>query len=164
MQGYGWTAYDARTGGSQTIRDAELHIDITTEFLKSEDGNSWTVRVSGTPRSDAPDDLTTTVILHAAIEKASSDSSRTLTCGGQDKRLRTRENVEAECQGEVPGLGSFKLLVTREDESKLVHGTAVNSVDVDEAKIWQAKCMIPFYITTLMSFQKLTLLFYSGVH
>lgn len=140
MQGYGWTKYDPRTGGSQTIRDAELHVDLATEFLKSDDGNSWSVRVSGSPRPDAPDNLNTTVIFHAAIEKTSL-GSRSLDCGDEGQTVRRRQNVEAECHGEAPGLGSFQLSVTTDGQRILVHDTVVNSVEVDEDKIWQAKCM-----------------------
>lgn len=140
MQGYGWTEYDARTGGSQTIHDAELHVDLTTEFLKSDDGGSWSVRVTGTPRSDAPDDLTTTIVFHAAIEKASL-GSRSLNCGDGGEKVRRRQNVEAECRGDAPGLGSFEFSVTTDDKGVPVHDTVVNSVEVDEDKIWQAKCM-----------------------
>ena len=137
MQGYGWTTYDARTGGWQTVRDAELHIDLTTEFLKSDDGNSWSVGVSGEPRVDAPDGLATTVIFHTAIEEAGSDNTRSLEC--------ERKDTDAECSGDVPGLGAFKLSVAADVESRLVHDIAVNSLDVEEDKIWQAKGMSSSY-------------------
>ena len=140
MQGYGWTEYDTRTGGSQMIRDAELHIDLKTQFLKSDDGNSWSVRLVGTPRPGAPDNLTTTVIFHTAIEKADSDS-RILSCGASHQKVRRRQNAEAECHGEVPGLGPFEISVTMDIQGKPVYGTDVHSLDVDEEKIWQAKCM-----------------------
>lgn len=142
MQGYGWTAYDTRTGGSQTVRDAELHIDLTTEFVKSDDGNSWAVRVSGEPRSDGSENVTTTVVLHAAIESSASDDARALSCGGQDRRHRRGQNFVAECRGQVAGLGSFEFSVTRDEENRPVHDTAVSSLDVDEDRIWQAKGMI----------------------
>lgn len=139
MRGYGWTAYDTRVGGSQTIRDAELHLDLSTDFIKSEDGNSWAVRVTGSPRPDAPDDLKTTVILHAAIEKAASDDERTLTCGSAGNKRKAGDEAEVECRGKVPALGSFNLSVTADDQNKPVHDIAVNSVEVPEDKIWQAK-------------------------
>lgn len=139
MRGYGWTAYDTRVGGSQTIRDAELHLDLSTDFIKSEDRKSWVVRVTGSPRLDAPDDLKTTVILHAAIEKAASDDERTLTCGPAGNKRKVSDEAEVECRGKVPALGSFNLSVTADDQNKPVHDIAVNSVEVPEDKIWQAK-------------------------
>ena len=71
MAGYGWDEYDVRRGGRQTIHDAGNKVDITTEFVKfpgGDHGGSWGVRVSGTPREDAPAHLLTTVIFYAAME------------------------------------------------------------------------------------------------
>lgn len=141
MRGYGWTAYDTRVGGSQTIRDAELHIDLTTDFVKSDDGNSWSVRVTGVPRQDAPSDLKTTLILHSAVEKAGDDHARTLTCGHGSQRRRDGDDSSVECRGDVPGLGSFELSVMGDGHNRPVHDTAVRSVRVPESKIWQAKGM-----------------------
>ena len=41
VDGFGWTAYDARVGGSQTIRDGAGHVEIGTDFVKTEDGTLW---------------------------------------------------------------------------------------------------------------------------
>lgn len=141
MRGYGWTAYDTRVGGSQTIRDAELHIDLTTDFVKSDDGNSWALRVTGVPRKDAPSGLKTTVILHSAVEEAGSDDARTLACEHTSKRRRNGDDSSIECHGEVSGLGSFELSLMGDGQNNPVHDTAVNSVRVPESKIWQAKGM-----------------------
>lgn len=46
MQSYRLTAYDTRVGWSQTLHDQYLHIDLTTDFLKTQDGDSWAIRVS----------------------------------------------------------------------------------------------------------------------
>jgi mannosyl-oligosaccharide glucosidase len=135
MQGYGWTTYDTRFGGSQTIHDSKLHIDLDTDFVKS--GGSWAVRVTGTPRLDP--NVKTTVIFHAAIEGATSDSARTLVCG---KGSKDAKNAEAACHGSNPDLGSFEFLVLGDRRNKALHATAVKSVQVAEDKIWQAKCMI----------------------
>ena len=150
MRGYGWTAYDARVGGSRTIRDAELHIDLVTDFIKSDDGASWAVRVTGSPRSDAPDDLRTTVIFHFAVEKAGSDDERTLSCVPEAGERKTSDGVDVECQGKIPSLDSFKVSVTGDEQSKPVHDTAVRSVEVPEDKIWQAKGLFP-YISEMSS-------------
>jgi len=42
MAGYGWEEYDVRTGGKQVIHDRGNHIDLTTEFVKVEGGDSGT--------------------------------------------------------------------------------------------------------------------------
>jgi len=142
MQGYGWTAYDTRIGGSQTIHDQELYVDLTTDFFKSEGGDAWGVRVTGTQRSGAPSDVKTTIVLHVAMEKAAGNNGtdRPLACEHKDHRSkRNGDNTEATCHGEAPGLGSFRLSIVGDANNKVTHGTSVKSVQVPEEKIWQAK-------------------------
>lgn len=143
MQGYGWTAYDTRIGGSQTIHDQELHVDLTTDFFKSEGGDAWGVHVTGTPRSDAPSNVKTTVVLHVAMEKAAGDNGtdRSLACEYKDKGSKANDgNAEVACHGEAPGLGLFHFYVVGDLKNKVTHATSAKSVQVPEEKIWQAKC------------------------
>ncbi|KAK3694649.1 glycoside hydrolase family 63 protein [Podospora appendiculata] len=134
MQGYGWSIYDTRVGGSQTMYDTILHINLTTDFIKSSDGDSWAVRVTGTPRSDhdLPLSVKTTIIFHAAIEQAGSDGTRSLLCGKPG-------GVEAACNGTVPALGSFGFQVVGDAQNNATHDVAVKTMQVPEEKIWQAK-------------------------
>jgi len=78
-QGYDWTFYDTRIGGSQAVHDKQLQLDLNTDFLKSEDGGSWSVGITGTPKQDAPH-VRTSVILHVAVEKADSNGPKFLVC------------------------------------------------------------------------------------
>ena len=75
MAGYGWERYDPRHGGIQSIHDTGNQIDITTSFVKMPDaggkGGHWGVRISGTPRENAPGDLKTSVVFFAAVEGVS---------------------------------------------------------------------------------------------
>lgn len=139
MEGYGWTQYDTRVGGSQTIHDSNLQIDLTTEFFKTSDGLSWGVRVSGVPRPGAPADLKTALIWHIAIEKAETlTNKRNLECSSAEGAM-----AGASCTGTVPGLGSFELQLREagDVESKGLEDSAIRSVTVTEDKIWKAKCM-----------------------
>lgn len=138
MQGYGWTAYDTRVGGSQTFNDQQLHVNLTTDFLKTQDGDSWAIRVSGAPRSDAPTNIKTTVILHATVEK--QDKSKSLVCGDQDNGFKRQGSVKTTCRGEIPALGSFEFHVVGDAKNRLLHNTTVKSAKVSEDDIWQAKC------------------------
>ena len=135
MQGYGWSFYDTRFGGSQTIHDTKLEVDIDTDFIKSDDGNSWAVRITGTPRANAVN-VKTSVILHFALEEAGSDGSKTLSC--HDTAMDQDEAV-AVCQGDVHGLGNFEMQVLGDANNKRLHDPAVRSLRVPEDKIWQAK-------------------------
>lgn len=71
MASYGWTAYDTRHGGTQTIEDAGNTIDITTEFVKKYEGQeagNWALRVKGKPRENAKAGLKTRVVFYVGME------------------------------------------------------------------------------------------------
>lgn len=137
MKGYGWTFYDTRIGGSQAVHDKQLQLDLTTDFLKSEDGGSWSVGITGTPNQDAPD-VRTSVILHVAVEKADSDGPKSLVC---ESHRESKSGPLAACRGEIAALGGkFEFQVLGNAKNNLVHEAAVKSLDVSEDKIWQAKC------------------------
>jgi mannosyl-oligosaccharide glucosidase len=147
MEGYGWTVYDTRIGGSQTFHDAELHLDLTTGFLKSEDGSSWAARIVGTPKP-GPSNVKTSVILHAALEKADSDELKHFVCEGQGK---SNNGVYAICQGDIPAFDTFELQVLGDAKNKILRDTSVRSIRVPEEKIWQAKgvCSNPTWLEYL---------------
>lgn len=139
MEGYGWTQYDTRVGGSQTIHDSNLQIDLTTNFFKTSDGLSWGVRVFGAPRPGALADLKTALIWHVAVEKAESlTDQRNLKCSSAEGAM-----AGTSCTGTVPRLGSFELQLRKagDAESKGFEDSAIRSVTVPEEKIWKAKCM-----------------------
>ncbi|CAH0055870.1 unnamed protein product, partial [Clonostachys solani] len=129
---YGWSIYDTRVGGSQAIYDEELHIDLKIDFIKTEDGKGWAVRIVGTPRSDAPGDLKTAIIIHAAVEQSTNHPPKILACGMANQG-------EAMCSGDITGLGQFTLYTVGDASNKVIHDTFVKSVQVSEAQIWQAK-------------------------
>ena len=137
MNGYGWTQYDTRTGGTQIIHDSKLHIDLTTTFFKADDGLGWRVRVSGTPRPGAPADLKTALVWHIALEGAEGmTDQRNLNCTNV-KETRTG----ASCFGLVPGLGAIELHQQGDAGNVYDEDAAVQSVTVTEERIWKAKCM-----------------------
>jgi mannosyl-oligosaccharide glucosidase len=138
MQGYGWTFYDPRVGGSQAVHDTQLQLDINTDFLKTEDGGSWAVRITGTPKLGATG-VKTTAILHAAVEMADANEPKSLWC---ENHAKNKDGVDAACRGEIAGLGRFQFQVLGDATNNVVHETVVRSVQVPEDKIWQAKCRL----------------------
>ncbi|RYP63256.1 hypothetical protein DL769_007019 [Monosporascus sp. CRB-8-3] len=139
MEGYGWTMYDTRIGGSQTIHDGPGHVDITTDFIKLEDEESWGVQVSARMRLDAPDHVKTAVVFHVALEKAENSNAKTLKCTNAKSEGAGRGINATACYGTDPALGSFELHVVGDASNRLVEGPAVKSLQVSEDKIWQAK-------------------------
>ncbi|KAI1384902.1 glycoside hydrolase family 63 protein [Hypoxylon trugodes] len=142
VQRYGWTAYDTRVGGSQVMHDKELHIGLETDFIKTRIGDNWAVRVAGTPRPDAPHNVKTTVIFHTAVEN--SNDAKTIICGSKDLEGTDREIT---CRGEVDALGSFEFSVVGDAQNNVIHATSVNSIEVPEDKIWQAKSVFKDRVT-----------------
>lgn len=64
MAGYGWTQYDPRMGGIQTIKDNRNKVRLDTEFVKRGDDN-WAVRIRGKPYEK---DGVTSLILYLGLE------------------------------------------------------------------------------------------------
>lgn len=123
MAGYGWTAYDPRIGGSQTVHDQANGLGLTTDFVK--DGAAWALRVRGTPRSHVDADrLATAVIFYLAVD-AGVECARP-----PDARV-------VACRADVPGLGPFKLHI-RDAVSKN-ETTSLHGLDVAADELWQAK-------------------------
>ena len=148
MVGYGWDEYDVRHGGHQTIHDAGNSIDITTDFVKipgGTHGGNWGVRVKGTPREDAPEQLFTTVVFYAGMEGL-----------GNLKVTNEADNLGLEGSvyfaGTSDGLGDFNMEITEGPDTnvhppashesyaeKPLDRTIVASAQIDERNIWQAK-------------------------
>ncbi|RYO78839.1 hypothetical protein DL766_006804 [Monosporascus sp. MC13-8B] len=139
IEGYGWTMYDARIGGSQTIHDSPGHVDITTHFIKSEDEESWGVQVSARMRPDAPDRVKTAVVFHVALEKAANSDAKSLNCTNAKSEGAGKGIDATACYGTDPALGSFEFHVVGDASNRLVEGPAVKSSQVSEDEVWQAK-------------------------
>lgn len=151
MAGYGWDEYDVRYGGHQTIHDAGNAIDITTEFVKvpgGSHGGNWGVRVKGTPRDDAPENLFTTVVFYAGMEGPGN-----LKVTNEADDLGVEGSVKF--AGTSDGLGDFTMEVTEGTEGnvhpppshesyseKPLDRTIVASAQVSEENLWQAKPLL----------------------
>ncbi|KAF2108891.1 glycoside hydrolase [Lophiotrema nucula] len=138
VDGYGWNKYDTRLGGRQTALDGWLHLDMNTNFVKTNDGESWGVRIQGVPKKDAPADVKTTFIFHVALEDMQEVSLKSLECKSDDRNTDAGRVVAA-CQGNDDTLGKFELKAYSDSTNKLTQGPAVLSLQVSEEKIWQAK-------------------------
>ncbi|KAF2672444.1 glycoside hydrolase [Microthyrium microscopicum] len=125
MAGYGWDRYDPRTGGIQTIHDAGNEIDITTSFVKDtsdgENGGTWAVRIKGTPRPGAPEDLKSTVVF--SIASPSTSGLGGLEVDGDPKLLQDTKGLEGDVviKGEDPTLGQYKITVTEGKGKRPMH-------------------------------------------
>ena len=145
MAGYGWDTYDPRTGGSQTIHDAGNFINMSTEFFKHSEraGSQWGLRISGTPRSDAPTGEEWLVIFYIGSEERNPSEDSFLICS------KSNETEAVDCYGNQSQIHNFTLRV----ENLAVHGggqqvghpVSVRSDTVPPDGIWQAKCEFFYY-------------------
>lgn len=150
MRGFGWTAYDARAGGSQIIQDAKLNVDMTTDFVKNDDGSAWAVRVMGVPKSGAPGggEVKTSIIFHLAHESAVGSSKKSLQCERLDGGKGHISG--AKCMGKDPSLGAFEFRINADPKDNNIKFKAIRSLRVTEDRIWKAKGMaesnIPYLV------------------
>uniref|UniRef100_A0A060T494 Mannosyl-oligosaccharide glucosidase n=1 Tax=Blastobotrys adeninivorans TaxID=409370 RepID=A0A060T494_BLAAD len=106
MQGFGWTSYDPRLGGTQVIRDRQNNVDITTEFVKNDEGH-WATRIKGKPLKK---DAKIAVVIYAGLEgEGTFDLASELTPSGISGDVRLR--------GKTPDLGKFDLTITEGPEA-----------------------------------------------
>lgn len=148
MAGYGWDEYDARTGGRQTIHDAENNIDITTQFAKvpgGQHGGGWGVRINGALRPGAHPEMSTTAVFYVGNEGLG-----TLQVQNEYDELGYEGNVEI--LGTSQGLGGFKFEVTKGPSlnrhpvvqhhaafGRPLDRTMVKSVQIPPGNLWQSK-------------------------
>ena len=156
MAGYGWDAYDPRTGGVQTVHDKGNGIDIETSFVKFDGGRGgWGARIKGTPREDAEpgvgsqggvQEMKTAIWFHVGLEGLGSVEV-------QDAEAAEELGFEHDVvlNGQSQDLGDFTLTVTEPEgnshpihthpsyNSKPLDRTFVHSLQVPNEAIWQAK-------------------------
>lgn len=154
MAGYGWDAYDPRTGGVQTIHDKGNGIDLETSFVTLDDG-AWAAKIKGTPREDAEpqagseggiDQIKTAVWFTFGLEGLGSFEVKDPESG---EELGFEGDVEFE--GQTNELGEFTVKVSEPEgnthpihahpsyKTKPLDHTLVHSVQVPDEALWQAK-------------------------
>jgi mannosyl-oligosaccharide glucosidase len=153
MAGYGWTSYDARNGGSQTMHDVGNELDLTTEFVKKHEGQgagNWALRVRGTHKKHTEKGSRTQIVFYAGMEKTKECVKCEMEATAEEKGMG--DDVEVEEVGikiKHPGLGRAGMRITNLKGQKRTkrapvtgkhESMTVKSVNVTEDEIWQSKC------------------------
>lgn len=163
MKGYGWEQYDPRTGGFQVFHDQkEQKIELSTKFIKSMDGNSWTARISGVPAKGHENTLTT-IAFYVGIEGVQNGNKLEL----KDKsQYYSAKGIKGDIafQGKSPQLGNFNLVITENGgpnspknkyPKKSTHPAAKNvppnsarhiSLNVPDDNVWKARDILFTFI------------------
>ena len=161
MAGYGWDAYDPRTGGVQTIHDRGNGIDLETSFVKL-DGGAWGARIKGTPREDAEpmagseggvQSMKTAVWFTVGVEGLGSVEVQDIE-GNEELGFEG----DVSFSGSTGDLGDFTMRVTEPASNshplhnhpsykdKPLDHTFVHSLQVPEEALWQSKGKLHLHI------------------
>jgi len=127
LANYGWTTYDPRNGGVETISDTKNALNLTLAFVKFPDRlKDWSVRVSGLPLGTAWK-WNTTVIFYLGVEQGNNGTTPEISC-------TPSSNGMVNCQGD-----EFHTSMPPPN-SKGTQSTSLRSLRVAKDNLWQAKC------------------------
>lgn len=137
MTGYGWTSYDPRNGGVQSIHDARNNLDVKISFIKSPEDHDhhWRTRISGTPLAASGGNVDTALIFYVALEGETINEQRELECSGARETLNPSAQIE--CRGKISSLGDLRIRVA--NLSSTPRGMAMKSLFVPNDSTWRAK-------------------------
>lgn len=136
MAGYGWTAYDPRTGGHEIIHDTGNKIDLSLDYVKDHHSpdDDWGLRISGRLRDDAQRTQRTTAVFYIGHEALHGD----FECG-----LSPSSDAEASCAGLLAASKRFTLdIIPAMNENDMDSSPVImnmQSLQVPRDTLWQAK-------------------------
>jgi mannosyl-oligosaccharide glucosidase len=133
---YGWTKYNVRTGGSQTIVDPTNGLEMTTDFVKlSEDpvAGNWGLRINGKLSDSSSNSRNISVILYVALEEDVEAGPAHVDCARQEPGLNS-----VECKGTAPGLDAFTISMPS-PKSDDQYQTSLKGISAVDEQLWQAK-------------------------
>lgn len=70
-----WIEYDPRSGGRQVIADNDCHINITIDFVKSDNGRNWGVKVRADPH-EGFEKVRTSFVWYSGLEGEMLDEEK----------------------------------------------------------------------------------------
>ncbi|KAK3687021.1 Processing alpha glucosidase I [Vermiconidia calcicola] len=131
MRGYGWTEYDVRHGGMQTLHDAENGLDMETSLVmpeRDEQRGSWAARIKVSPAAGTDKAINSTIILYIGLGTPHLTPPSALNCEVSSGIVR--------CVGSTPRIGDFQLSMSRVGVGSSVD---VWGSSVSDDNVWQAK-------------------------
>jgi mannosyl-oligosaccharide glucosidase len=137
MDGYGWSLYDVRTGGTQQILDGQNNLHMSTDFVKISKGKNtgnWGVRIQGKFRDPStPRNIST--IWYMALGTDTNTSNATIRCqqSSSDSLIS-----DIECGGYAPRLNSFSIHLSP-PRTQHAAQTALHGAQIPKDQLWKAK-------------------------
>lgn len=155
MKKANWIYYDPRFGGRQVIDDSDLHVKIIIDFVKSDDGKSWAVKVRSKPHK-GHSRQNITFLWYSGLEGETSPSffnegERSNLIKLDNQKDATGYDGDVRFMGISEELGAFQLVVTKGPDTnkhptveELVHPevdprrTHHVSLSVPDDNVWRA--------------------------
>ncbi|KAI5955069.1 CWH41 [Candida jiufengensis] len=111
-----WINYDPRVGGQQYIKDEEFHFDIIIDFVKSDDGLSWGVKVRAIPHSGFEDSKLSFIWYSGLegerkIEDSITETERTGYFNLENNESLDGYNEDIRFSGISEELGAFTIVI-----------------------------------------------------
>ncbi|QDS72032.1 hypothetical protein FKW77_002221 [Venturia effusa] len=124
---YGWTSYDARTGGVEVISDPGNALNLTLEFVKiphrSED---WSLRVKGVRLNDAENWNATVIFYVGAGEEDYYKNATDIRCSPSS-------------DGAVGCRGDYYTTLPRPNSDSKQSSTVLKSLKIPRDRLWDAE-------------------------
>lgn len=129
LASYGWTSYDARTGGVEIISDPGNAVNLTLEFVKIPDrSEEWSLRVKGVPFGNAKDWNTTLIFYVGAAEEDYYGNATDIKCSPSS-------DGSVSCRGD-----SYDTALPSPTTQSQQSSTVVKSLKIAKDRLWEAKC------------------------
>jgi mannosyl-oligosaccharide glucosidase len=150
MKSSNWVRFDPRVGGKQIIVDNLCHITITIDYVKTQDGKSWGVKVKSHPHQGYHD-VKTSFVWYSGLEGQDEGNNRVGYFGLKNEKSTTGYSENLVLAGISPGLGTFELEIDngrpskRATTGKLIHPqldplkTHHYSLNVPDDNVWKAR-------------------------
>ncbi|EGV63974.1 mannosyl-oligosaccharide glucosidase [Yamadazyma tenuis ATCC 10573] len=117
MKKANWIYYDPRYGGRQVIIDKESHIKLVIDFIKSEDGKSWGVKVKSKPQKGF-EHVKTSFVWYSGMESEpletdifGQETTAAVINLDMDRSIDGRYNGPIKLAGASEDLGFFTLSI-----------------------------------------------------
>lgn len=109
-----WIEFDPRTGGRQVISDNDCHIDLTIDFVKSDNGKNWGVKVKSVPHKGF-EKVQTSFVWYSGLEGEMADESGAMVPSGfmklDNPKSKNGYRGTVNLSGLSKDLGAFDLLI-----------------------------------------------------
>ncbi|CCH58684.1 hypothetical protein TBLA_0A08950 [Henningerozyma blattae CBS 6284] len=121
---YTWEVYDPRLGGKEVIIDEENNLNLTLYFVKSQDGENWSIRVHGVP-IDTSRKHTASVVLYLS-QNGEND--------GESQLIRLGNGNDIEFVGHSKEMGKYNIKLF---DNYGKYAEAANFENLDNPEIYE---------------------------